>query len=319
MAPKKTRLQIVSRRAVPIAKKAAGARQDSSGRPLVSGRWLMQAVAISFAGAAFCCWAAFCLLFWQGSWQLLYHPTAPVTKTPASVGIAFEPVQFAVSDTGLPQLRGWWIPAESVAPLGRFTVLYLHGEKGNLSDSVDALARLHSIGVNILGFDYRGYGQSQFVRPSEAHWREDANWALQYLSETRHVNPATIVLAGDGLGADLALEVAAGHPELAGVILQSPVEVPVDAIFKDARARLVPAHLLVRDRFDLNKAAAALRVPLLWFDWNDPRNLKRSETEPTVYREATSRKTIVWLNPQANSDRDFVDALKRFLDGLAAD
>ena len=140
-------------------------------------------------------------------------------------------------------------------------MLYLHGQDGNLGDTVDALAQLHAAGVNVLAFDYRGYGQSQFVRPSEAHWRQDAEWAIQYLTETRHIDPGAIVLDGEGLGANLALEEAAAHPELAGVIVESPLEDPMSAIFNDARARLVPARLLVRDRYDLNAAAADVRVP----------------------------------------------------------
>ena len=152
------------------------------------------------------------------------------------------------------------------------------GKTGNLSDTVDSLARLHAAGVNVLAFDYRGYGQSQFARPSEAHWREDAGWAIEYLTATRHIDPATIVLDGDGLGANLALEMAAAHAELAGVVMDSPLQTPMDAIFNDARAHLVPAHLLVRDRYDLNAAASAVRVPVLWFEReNGPGQAARKE------------------------------------------
>ena len=185
------------------------------------------------------------MLFWQGSWQLLYHPEAVVVRTPASVGLAFDPVEFAATDAGVARLKGWWIPAGPGAVFGRYTVLFLDGQNGNLSGNIDAFVRLHRVGVNVLAFDYRGYGQSQFVRPSEAHWRQDAQWALQYLIETRHVSAGAIVLDGQGLGANLALEVAAAHPELAGVVLDTPIASPMNAVFNDARARLVPARLLV--------------------------------------------------------------------------
>ena len=166
----------------------------------------------------------------------------------------------------MPRLSGWWIPA---APR-------LHSAASPCSICTDRTAisairwtrspALHAVGVNVLAFDYRGYGQSEFARPSEARWRQDAEWALQYLSETRHIDRGAIVLDGDGLGANLALEVAAAHPELAGVVLDSPLEEPMAAIFHDPRARLVPARLLVRDRYDLNAPATALRIPSLWFE-----------------------------------------------------
>lgn len=312
MTRKKTRLQIISRGPEPVAKRTGVARQAGSGPPVVSGRWLISAVILSIAGAALCCWAALCLLFWQGSWQLLYHPTASLTRTPASIGLAFDPVQFDMSDAGLPQLKGWWIPATPGASFTHFTFIYLHGERGNLGDTVDALGQLHTIGVNILAFDYRGYGQSQFVRPSETHWRADAISAIEYLVATRHVNPASIVLDGDGLGANLALEVAATHPELAGVVVDLPLENPMKAIFDDARARLVPAHLLVRDRYDLDTAATGVHVPVLWIQ-----NVKQDE-ESRAFAQIAAHKMMLELEEGSNAHRVVADALDRWLDELPA-
>jgi pimeloyl-ACP methyl ester carboxylesterase len=269
MASKKKGLEIAARGPERGGEKAAAGQRahdhprDASGRIVVSGRWLLGAVAIVIVAAVFCVWCGLCLLFWQGSWQLLYHPATVVARTPSTAGLAFDAVGFAATDAGTPRLAGWWIAAAPDAKLSRLTVLYLHGQDGNLGDTVDALSRLHAAGVNVLAFDYRGYGQSQFVRPSEAHWRQDAEWAIAYLTGTRHVAPGTIVLDGAGLGANLALEVAAAHPELAGVIVERPIPDPMSAIFSDARARMVPAHLLVRDRYDTMAPARALQIPSL--------------------------------------------------------
>lgn len=266
---------------------------------------------------------------------MLYHPASAITRTPASKGLAFDPVAFATTETGEPRLKGWWIPAEPGSRHSRFTVLYLHAQNGNLGDSVDDLASLHAVGVNILAFDYRGYGQSQFAHPSEARWREDAEWTLQYLTATRHVSAGTIVLDGKGLGANLALEVAAAHPELAGVVLESPLESPVDALFNDPRARLVPAHLLVRDRFNVEKAANALLIPSLWLiaqpASNTPASKSRESSNiagqtqhPDGYDRITARKTLVWIQPVSlqpganqfgvNGDQVFDEAFRRWLD-----
>ena len=286
-------------------------RAPSGPPPTVSGRWLLKAVAISIAGAAFCCWAALCLLFWQGSWQLLYHPAAAINRTPVSAGIGFDSVAFATTDTGLTRLTGWWIAADPAGPFRRYTVLYLHGKDGNLGDAVDALAALHAAGLNVLAFDYRGYGQSRFARPSEAHWRQDTEWALQYLAGTRHIAPGEIVLDGDGLGANLALEVAAAHPELAGVILRDPLPDATRTIFDDPRAQLVPARLLVRDRYDLDAPALKLLIPSLWF-----LHSVASGSEPAAYRKVAPRKMLVWLPPGPAGQKAFAEALTRWLADL---
>jgi uncharacterized protein len=314
MESKKTRLEIVARGPARTNKTAGGA-QTRTPPPQVSGRWLLFAVGGTIAAAALCAWGALCLLFWQGSWQLLYRPAAAIGRTPSSTGLAFDPIGFASTEEGTPRLKGWWIPAADGAPFSRFTVLYLHGQNGNLGDTVDALDRLHRIGVNILAFDYRGYGLSEFVRPSEAHWRQDADWALQYLTGTRHVTANSIVLDGEGLGANLALEMGAAHRELAGVVLESPIESPMDAVFNDARARLVPARLLVRDRYDLSGAAAGLEIPALWIEGSTRGGQVGSSQEPEAYKKITARKSIVWLSPSAN-EKQFVDAISRWLDDL---
>lgn len=271
---------------------------------------MLKAFAVSIAAAALCLWVAFCLLFWQGSWQLLYHPSSAVTRTPASAGLAFDGVAFAANENGQPRLKGWWIAADANASLSRLTVLYLHGENGDLSDTVDALATLHGLGVNVLAFDYRGYGQSEFARPGEAHWREDAESAFRYLTGTRGVAANAIVVEGEGLGANLALEVAAAHPELAGVILSDPVPDAVNVIFSDARAKLVPARLLVRDRYEMDGPAAALRVPSLWMQ----SSASAADREPEAYGRITARKMLVWLSPQKNAEqKQSVDAISRWL------
>jgi pimeloyl-ACP methyl ester carboxylesterase len=294
-------------------KAGVGKRAVTGPQPAVSPRWLVSALLFTLVVAVICAWVTLCILFWQGSWQLLYHPSAPITRTPANARLAFDAIGFATNPAGEPQLRGWWIPA---APGARYTALYLHGADGNLGDTVSALARLHNAGMNVLAFDYRGYGQSHFEHPSESRFREDAEHAVEYLTGTRHVLAGSIVLVGKDLGANLALEVAAAHPELAGVVLEQPSEDPVSPIFSDPRSRLVPARLLVRDRYEPHTPASNLLIPSLWFYWSVAPGTENSQDEPPSYRAVPSRKTIVWLSDSAASATHFADALSSWLDDL---
>jgi pimeloyl-ACP methyl ester carboxylesterase len=289
--------------------KPAPHHEHRAAHPTVSARWLLAALAFVIPAAAFCAWAVLCLLFWQGSWQLLYHPTSAITRTPTAAGLAFDSVGFDPTDTGAPQLQGWWI----AWPSARFTVLYLHGSNGNLSDTIDDLAQLHAAGVNIFAFDYRGYGQSVFAHPSEARWREDAESALNYLTATRHIDPHTIVLDGTALGANLALEVAAAHPELAGVVLNAPLDNPVDAIFNDPRARLVPAHLLVSDRYDILIPVRKLEIRSLLLLPSIDQNLWIDRGAMTELARASYVKRI----PYDAEGGDFQHILIRWLDDLS--
>jgi len=74
-------------------------RQPSAAFPNVSLRWLLSAIGVVLLGAIACALLALCLLYWQGSWQLLYHPAANITRTPASVNLPFDQVHFASTET----------------------------------------------------------------------------------------------------------------------------------------------------------------------------------------------------------------------------
>lgn len=288
--------------------RGAAATNPPATHPTISPRWLLAAIGLTILGAVLCAWASLCLLFWQGGWQLLYHPSSTVARTPASMGLSFNAVSFAATETGQLRLEGWWIPAAPGARFGRYTVLYLHGQNGNLGDTVNALAQIHSAGVNVFAFDYRGYGHSQFERPSEPHWQQDAAWALNYLTGTRHIDSHTILPMGDGLGANLALEVAAAHPELAGVVLDAPLARPMSAIFDDPRAHLVPAHELVHDRYDIGAAAAAVRIPSLWLLPSPA-----SEELKQEFKSMTAPHRMV----QLNAAQPVADAIAQWLSGLS--
>ncbi len=289
-------------------------RQPTRDFPLVSPRWLLSAAAIAVLAAVALGWIALCFLYWQGSWQLLYHPKTEMTRTPASIGLPFESIKFAATETGTTQLTGWWLPAENA----RFTVLYLHGADGNLSETVDSIASLHRQHLNVFAFDYRGYGQSQTIReagkPSEQQLRQDSEWALTWLTLTRSFPAKSVVLFGSGLGATIAAELAADHPELTGVILDAPQQNATTTIFNDSRSRLVPAQLLVKDRYNLTEAVQALRIPSLWL-LNQPAT-GQTAIPPAAYKATQVNRTLAWLNAPSTQDPHFSESVQRWIDDL---
>src|ERR1700722_2598471 len=100
---------------MPSAKPAASSKP--SPRPkaqveVVDPRWLIKAIALSLVAALVCGYATLCLLYYQGAWQLLLHPSHTIDRTPASAGMAFSEVHFDASETGQPLLAAWWVPAQ---------------------------------------------------------------------------------------------------------------------------------------------------------------------------------------------------------------
>lgn len=257
---------------------------------------------ITLAAAAVCGYATFCLLFYQGQWQLILHPSRSIAATPTAKGLSFDDIRFDYTETGSPRLDGWWIPAEKDARWSASTVLYLHGGSGSLSDCVDDLATLHSLGINVFAFDYRGYGKSAGPTPRERRMNEDAQAAWTYLTDTRHISAKSIVVYGVGVGASLAADLAAKHPP-AGVILDAPSEPARKIIRADARSHIVPGFLIT-ERFDPTAPLQNLAVPKLFLDRN---GMKPRTSE--LYKAAALPKEYFELKPGA-----YEPTMRRFLD-----
>ncbi len=122
------------------------------------------------------------------------------------------------------RLHMWFIeqPARSAtAP----TVLYLHGARWNMNGSVFRIARWHELGFNVLAVDYRGFGKSTELLPSEQTAAEDTRAAFDELKR-RQPDPTRRFVYGHSLGGALAVDLLAHEQMLepnavAGLIIES--------------------------------------------------------------------------------------------------
>lgn len=148
--------------------------------------------------------------------RLLYLPHVPgreLQASPADIGLAYESVTLETED-GV-QLHGWHVPASGDGP----TVLFFHGNAGNISHRLDSLEIFHRLGLNVFIIDYRGYGESE-GSPSEQGLYRDADAALAWLRNQQEVPAECVVAFGRSLGAAVAAYTAAEH-EVGALILES--------------------------------------------------------------------------------------------------
>src|SRR3954465_9586746 len=104
-------------------------------------------------------------------------------------------------------LGSWIIPAG--ADSTGYWMLICHGNAGNLSEfgRPDHYAGLRALGLSLLAFDYRGYGESEGA-PSEAGLYRDADAAYSYLRTELRVPPERIIVFGHALGSTVAVQPA---------------------------------------------------------------------------------------------------------------
>jgi hypothetical protein len=132
-------------------------------------------------------------------------------------GLELEEVSIASFDGT--RLLGWWLPATAGAP----TIVVLHGVKKNRTDVVRAALLLRLAGFNVLLFDGRGHGHSEgrFITYGFFE-RRDVECAIDWLVNERSVDRNLIGLAGESMGAAIALQVAARNDWVKAVWADSP-------------------------------------------------------------------------------------------------
>jgi len=98
--------------------------------------------------------------------------------TPAIAGLAYDDIYIDTFDGE--RLNAWFIPGED----SMYTILFCHGNGGNISHRIDKIEILHELGFDIFIFDYRGYGKSS-GRPSEKGFYKDVQAAYDYLVDEK--------------------------------------------------------------------------------------------------------------------------------------
>jgi len=145
-----------------------------------------------------------------------YHPNQTIYETPDQYGLRYEEVFFKSKDgTGL---HGWFIPALG-DPIG--TVIYFHGNYGNVSYYFKQIHWLPSERFNVFTFDYRGYGRSEGI-PSRSGIYEDSIAAIEYIMSRPGLNQGNVLIFGQSLGGVNAIVALAKNdfPEIRAVAVE---------------------------------------------------------------------------------------------------
>jgi fermentation-respiration switch protein FrsA (DUF1100 family) len=188
--------------------------------------------------------------------RLIYYPDLPgrdIEVAPDAIGLEYEDVRLRTVDGEV--LHGWFVPHR--VPVA--TLLFCHGNAGNISHRLDSIRLFHELGLNVLIFDYRGYGQST-GRPTEQGTYRDVDAAWNYLVGERGIEPGAIILFGRSLGAAVIADLAT-RTRPAAVILESAfTSVP------DLAARIypwLPVRWLARYRYNNAGKIRAIAAPVL--------------------------------------------------------
>jgi hypothetical protein len=154
----------------------------------------------------------------------------------------------AADDTAL---TGWYVAARPGLP----TLLYFHGNAGNISDRAERFEQVLASGFGLLAVSYRGYPGSG-GSPSQAAFFSDALEIFDWLA----ARGEDVVIHGESLGTAVATYVAAERPARA-LVLEAPFTAALD--IAAATYPWIPVSLLMRDPFVSREHIKRVEEPVL--------------------------------------------------------
>lgn len=183
----------------------------------------------------------------------IFFPMKQIEITPRAVDLNYQEISFKNKD-GL-WLNSWFIPL----PETKKTILFFHGNAGNISHRLEKITFWHNLGFNVFIFDYRGYGKSE-GKPNEEGFYQDARAAYDYLLNQKKLSEKEIVLFGESLGAGVAIDLAT-KVNPSAIIVESTFSSVVDM------AKLIYPFLpsfIIKSRFDSFSKVKEIKIPKLF-------------------------------------------------------
>jgi fermentation-respiration switch protein FrsA (DUF1100 family) len=248
-------------------------------------------MALTAAAALAAVYLAFLLVLRLSETRLIYAPGPVRALDPPPSELDLSPERVEIPSADGVMLVAWVIRPPARDTAGRW-LLICHGNGGNISDAGRPAhyAGLRALGLNLLAFDYRGYGESG-GRPTEEGLYRDADAAYRYLREVRHVPPERIVLFGHSLGSAVAVELATRVPA-AGLVLDGAISSVVD------RAQelypFVPVRWIARSRYASIDRIGGIAMPKLFLHARNDEVIPFSHGR-RLYDAAAPPKTFVPL------------------------
>ncbi len=209
--------------------------------------WLFLPVITSVSG-----YTAFVGVMHAMQRSFMYHPY-PLMTSPAALGMT-EMREVRLLSRDSMALISWYAPPKNAKP----TVLYCHGNAGNIATRAFKVRPFLQNGYGVLMVGYRGYGSNPGT-PSESGLSADAETAFQYL-RAQSIPSNHIVIYGESLGSGVAVSLAATHNPGA-LILEAAFTSAVDVA--KTTYWYLPVEQLMKDRFDSIKRIAQVHAPVL--------------------------------------------------------
>ena len=218
---------------------------------------------------------------------ITFHPTRLTAKERESPPEGAESVWFNSADGT--RLNGWFF--ESRSKPATATIVFFHGNGGNVSNVGWLGQRFAKNGFNVLIFDYRGYGASDGVAADESGLYADGDAAVAFVTREKGIRADQIVLYGHSLGTTVAVDVAS-RGKYGAVVIESGLS-SASSVATSALPWLPTwLHFLGKNRFDSARKLVSVRSPILIAHGDPDRTIPTAEAH-LLYASANEPKKLL--------------------------
>jgi fermentation-respiration switch protein FrsA (DUF1100 family) len=218
---------------------------------------------------------------------ITFHPVRVPASQTLAVPAGAEEVSFTAADGT--RLHGWFFRSESKPETA--TIIYFHGNGGNITNIDWVGQRLARRGFDVLLFDYRGYGKSEGEVGAESGLYADGDAALAFAINQKGARADRVVLYGQSLGTTVAADIAS-RQNVGAVILESGLS-SASSVGRTALPWL-PAllHFLSTNRFESARKLAQVKAPVL-ITHGDPDPVIPTEEARILFAGANEPKQLL--------------------------
>jgi uncharacterized protein len=214
---------------------------------------------------------------------------------------------FLKSSDGV-KLHAWFLPANEDASRKEFVLLFCHGNGGNLTSRPGYYRALLESGVNLLAFDYRGYGLSEGESSEEGTYL-DAFAAYDWLRE-RGFPGNRILVWGESLGGGIASKVASER-EVAALVLQNTFTSTPDVGAE--WFKFLPVHMLATIHYDTRARLPGIHCPVVIMHSQDDKIIPFHHSEKNL---AAANEPKAFVEQEGGHNDGLVAAPEKYRDGL---
>lgn len=218
--------------------------------------------------------------------RLVFKPGKTIFKTPSDIGLEYDNIFIELrkncdlnnkSDKGFDYIfekahiaidqnlgsfkkssntiNCWFIPVDKP----KATILICHGNAGTMSHRIDTAELFHSLGMNVILFDYRGFGLSK-GRLTEQSTYDDAEAVLRYFRDVKNIPITEIIILGRSMGGPIAAKLAKENTPLLTILESTFASIPDIAKF---RFPILLTKLLVTIKYPTIDFVKKIKSPIM--------------------------------------------------------